>query len=200
LPDYGLPKALQSISPIVKAGELVSTERYESCAGGKLHSSSALTINAGIILFDTIYPYNSEKLTIGGMQKVDLDPKNIKYVLISHAHGGSHRRRRDAADSQKHIATRAAATGATVLLSNQSEFDNTINKNRMLGRGTGAHSYELGADWVQRYVQVMQGCARAAQLRLEQQLVRSAMPSRRLGRGATGIRGAGSLRIKRFRN
>ena len=55
--------------------------------GGKLHSAWALTTRDGIILIDTIYPYNSEELVIGGMQKVGLDPKNIKYVLISHAHG-----------------------------------------------------------------------------------------------------------------
>jgi len=72
-------------------------------------------------------------------------------------------------DSQKHMAARAASTGATVLLSNHSEFDNAYNKNRMLaGRGLGPHPYEIGADWVQRYFQVMQGCARAAQIRLEQ--------------------------------
>ena len=42
---------------------------------------------------------------------------------------------------------------------------------RMLaGRGGGPHLYEIGADWVQRYFQVMQGFARAAQLKLEQQL------------------------------
>ena len=55
--------------------------------GGKLHSAWALTTKDGIILIDTIYPYNSEALIIGGMQKIGLDPKNIKYVLISHAHG-----------------------------------------------------------------------------------------------------------------
>jgi hypothetical protein len=38
------------------------------------------------------------------------------------------------------------------------------------GRGEGLHRYEIGADWVQRYFQVMHGCARAAQLKLEQQL------------------------------
>jgi len=76
-------------------------------------------------------------------------------------------------DSQKHMAGRAAATGATVLLSNHSEFDNAFNKNRMLaGRGNGPHPYEIGADLVQRYFQVMQGCARAAQIRLEQQAAR----------------------------
>ena len=239
--------------------------------GGKLHSSWALTTKEGIILIDTIYPYNSEELVIGGMKKLGLDPKNIKYVLISHAHadhiggaemlqtrykarvvmggpdwdwvekypnryktmapkrdivatdgmkitlGGStvtiwltpghtpgtmsytftvldHGKPVNVAysggtafnfvnntpdpgiknfqtyiDSQKHMAAKAAATSATVLLSNHSEFDNAFNKNRMLaGRGKGPHPYEIGADWVQRYFQVMQGCARAAQLRLEQ--------------------------------
>ena len=239
--------------------------------GGKIHSSWALTTKQGIILIDTIYPYNSEELILGGMRKLGLDPKNIKYVLISHAHadhiGGAemlqHRYKprvvmgapdwdwvekypnryktmapkRDIVatdgmqitlggatvtiwltpghtpgtmsytftvldrgkpvnvaysggtafnfvnntpdpgiknfqtyiDSQKHMAEKAEATGSTVLLSNHSEFDNAYNKNRMLaGRGKGPHPYEIGADWVQRYFQVMQGCARAAQLRLEQ--------------------------------
>ena len=54
--------------------------------GGKLHSAWALTTREGIILIDTIFPYNSEELIIGGMRKVGLDPKNIKYVIISHAH------------------------------------------------------------------------------------------------------------------
>ena len=41
----------------------------------------------------------------------------------------------------------------------------------LAGRGNGPHPYELGADSVQRYFQVMQGCARAAQLKLEQKVV-----------------------------
>ena len=240
--------------------------------GGKIHSAWALTTRDGIILIDTIYPYNSEELILGGMRKLGLDPKTIKYVLVSHAHGDhiggaqmlqsrygarvvmggpdwdnvvrfpnrykTMAPRRDIVatdgmkitlggetltvwltpghtpgtisytfpvldrgkrvnvaysggtafnfvnntpdpgirnfqtyiDSQKHMAGRAAATGATVLLSNHSEFDNAFNKNRMLaGRGDGPHPYEIGADWVQRYFQVMQGCARAAQIRLESQ-------------------------------
>lgn len=247
--------------------------------GGKLHSAWALTTKEGIILIDTIYPYNSEELIIGGMQKLGLDPKNIKYVLISHAHGDhlggaemlqtrygvrvvmggpdwdwvakypnrykTMAPKRDIVatdgmkitlgdttvtiwltpghtpgtlsytftvldrgkpvnaalsggtafnfvnntpdpgiknfqtyiDSQKHVAEKAAATGATVLLSNHSEFDDAFNKNRMLaGRGNGPHPYELGADSVQRYFLVMQGCARAAQLRLEQKRVETVMP------------------------
>src|SRR3982750_4688996 len=54
--------------------------------GGKVHSAWALKTKEGIILIDTIYPYNSEELIIGGMKKVGLDPKNIKYLIVSHAH------------------------------------------------------------------------------------------------------------------
>ena len=55
--------------------------------GGKVHSSWALTTSEGIILIDTIFPYNSEELIVGGLKKLGLDPGNIKYLLISHAHG-----------------------------------------------------------------------------------------------------------------
>ena len=245
--------------------------------GGKIHSSWALRTRDGIILIDTIYPYNSEELVVGGLDKLGLDPKDIKYVLISHAHadhiGGAEMLqkrygvrvvmggpdwdwvekypnryktmapKRDIVatdgmkitlggttvtvwltpghtpgtlsytftvpdrgrpvnvaysggtafnfvnntpdpgiknfqtyiDSQRHMAAKAAATGASVLLSNHSEFDNAYNKNRMLaGRGKGPHPYDIGADWVQRYFQVMQGCARAAQIRLEQKAAEAA--------------------------
>jgi len=238
--------------------------------GGKVHSSWALTTSEGIILIDTIYPYNSEELIVGGLKKLGLDPANIKYVIVSHAHGdhigGSEllqarygarvvmggpdwdavekypnryktmapkrnivatdgmkitlggqtvtiwltpghtpgtlsytftvldrgkpvnvvysggtafnfanntpdpgiRNFQTYIDSQKHIASKAAETGATVLLSNHSEFDNAVDKNRMLaGRGNGPHSYEVGPEGVQRYFRVLQGCARAAQLGLE---------------------------------
>jgi metallo-beta-lactamase class B len=241
--------------------------------GGKVHSSWALNTSEGIILFDTIFPYNSEELIVGGLKKVGLDPRNIKYLLISHAHGDhiggaemlqtrykprvvmgepdwnavekypnrykTMAPKRDIVatdgmritlggtavtiwhtpghtpgtlsytftvldggkplnvaysggtafnfvnntpnpgirnfqtyiDSQKRMAEKARASGATVLLSNHSEFDSAVNKNRMLaGRGNGPHPYEVGAEGVQRYFQVMQGCARAAQLRLEQRL------------------------------
>jgi metallo-beta-lactamase class B len=77
--------------------------------------------------------------------------------------------------SQRHTAAKAKETGATVPVSNHSEFDNAYSKNRMLaGGGDGSHSYELGADWVQRYFKVTENCARATQLKVEQ----SATPRR----------------------
>ena len=245
--------------------------------GGKVHSSWALKTSEGIILFDTIYPYNSEELILGGMKKLGLDPKDIKYVIISHAHQdhiggaemiqkryGSHvvmsepdwslveklpnrfktmapKREIVAVDgmkitlgestvtlwftpghtdgtqsftfqvtdrgqpvnvvysggtalvyewnlpewsiknletyiaSQRHLAEKAKETGASVLISNHSEFDNAYNKTRMMaGRGDGVHPFENGADWVQRYFKVTENCARATQLKVQQ----SYMPMR----------------------
>jgi hypothetical protein len=55
--------------------------------GGKVHTSWALPTSEGIIIIDTIYPYNSEELIIGGPERLGLDPADIKYVIISHAHG-----------------------------------------------------------------------------------------------------------------
>ena len=246
--------------------------------GGKVHTSWALTTSEGIIIIDTTYPYNSEELIVGGLERLGLDPDDIRYVIISHAHGDhiggaqilqercdarvvmggadwdlvetypnrytSMAPRRDIVatdgmeitlgdttvtiwetpghtpgtlsytftvlddgrpvnvaysggtafnfvndtpdpgienfqtyiESQEYMAEQAAAAGATVLLSNHSEFDNAVGRNRMLaGRGDGPHPYELGEEWVQRYFRVMQGCARAAQLRLEKTLAEAAV-------------------------
>ena len=55
--------------------------------GGKLHTAWALVTSQGIIIIDTIYPYNSEELIIGGLERLGLDPEEIRYVIISHAHG-----------------------------------------------------------------------------------------------------------------
>jgi hypothetical protein len=55
--------------------------------GGKLHSAWVLQVSAGYILLDTIYPYNSEELILGGMQRLALNPREIRYAVISHAHG-----------------------------------------------------------------------------------------------------------------
>src|SRR6476620_1795897 len=54
--------------------------------GTKIHSAWALTTSEGIILIDTVYDYNSEEAIVEGMKKLGLDPANVKYVIISHAH------------------------------------------------------------------------------------------------------------------
>jgi metallo-beta-lactamase class B len=55
--------------------------------GTRIHSAWALTTSAGIIVIDTLFDYAIEPEMIEGMKTLGLDPRDIKYVLISHAHG-----------------------------------------------------------------------------------------------------------------
>src|SRR2546423_3781794 len=55
--------------------------------GTKIHSSWALTTSDGIILIDTLFDYAVEPEIVEGLTTLGLDPRAIKYVLISHAHG-----------------------------------------------------------------------------------------------------------------
>ena len=69
------------------------------------------------------------------------------------------------------MADMAKAQGATVVMSNHSEFDNAVNKIRMIpGRKPEEpNPFEIGADAVGRYFEVSEECATVAQLKLKQQ-------------------------------
>ena len=55
--------------------------------GTKIHNSWALKTSTGIIIIDTLYDYAIEPEIVDGLKALKLDPKQIKYVIISHAHG-----------------------------------------------------------------------------------------------------------------
>jgi metallo-beta-lactamase class B len=55
--------------------------------GTQIHSSWALTTSQGIIIIDTLYDYAAEPEIVEGLTRLGLDPRNVKYVIISHAHG-----------------------------------------------------------------------------------------------------------------
>ncbi len=55
--------------------------------GTSVHTSWALTTSDGIIIIDTLFDYAIDPEIVEGLTKLGLDPRNIKYVLISHAHG-----------------------------------------------------------------------------------------------------------------
>ena len=242
--------------------------------GGSIHTAWLLTTAAGHILIDTEFPYNSGVLILEGMRKFGFDPRDIRYIIISHAHGDhiggvqivqeasgatvvmgeadwdlvqrfpnryaamtpdrsngievsepmelrlgervvhvyptpghtdgtlsyvftAHDFNRpvvvaysggtafnfqtDRPDpgipnleryiaSQEMFARSAAEAGATVLLSNHSEFDNAHNKSRMIaGRGFGPNPFVSSVDSVQGYFDVMTNCARAKIIGLERQ-------------------------------
>jgi metallo-beta-lactamase class B len=71
-------------------------------------------------------------------------------------------------DSQKRMAKAAAAAGASVVLSNHSEYDNAYTKARLVGvkREVGEENpFTMGPESVQSYFTVMEECATASKLR-----------------------------------
>lgn len=236
--------------------------------GTRQHSSWALRTSEGLIIIDTNFAWATEPEIVDGLTTLGLDPRQIKYVVISHAHGdhdqgAAELQKRfgakvvmgaadweatlqrpataaggvptrdvvvgadgmkltlgdtvitivstpghspgtlsyvfpvkdqgrtvqvaysggtltgafgtDAArwdeyiDSQKRIAKAAADAGASVILSNHSEYDNAYTKARLIAarREVGEnHPFIVGADAVQRYFTVMTECATASKLRV----------------------------------
>jgi metallo-beta-lactamase class B len=69
--------------------------------------------------------------------------------------------------SQKKMAEAAARAGATVVMSNHSEYDGAYTKARLVAlRQPGEpHPYDVGTDGVQRYFKVMEECTEAMKLR-----------------------------------
>ena len=236
--------------------------------GTRQHSSWALQTSDGIIVIDTNFAWATEPEIIAGLTKLGLNPRDIKYVVISHAHGDHDQGAAElqkrfgakvvmgAADwestlqrpqtaaggvptrdivvgpegykltlgdttvqmiatpghtpgtlsyvfpvrdegrpvvvaysggtltgafgtdsarwdeyvaSQGKIAKAAADAGATVILSNHSEYDGAYTKARLIPapRQIGeTHPFIVGAEGVQRYFTVMAECALASKLRL----------------------------------
>ena len=235
--------------------------------GTRQHSSWALQTSDGIIIIDTNFAWATEPEIIEGLTKLGLNPRDIKYVVISHAHGdhdqgAAELQKRfgakvvmgtadwastlqrpataaggvptrdiavgpegykltlgdttvqivatpghtngtlsyvfpvkdqgrtvmvaysggtltgafgtDAARwdeyiaSQRKIAKAASDAGASVILSNHSEYDGAYTKARLIAapRQVGeTHPFIVGTDGVQRYFTVMSECATASKLR-----------------------------------
>jgi metallo-beta-lactamase class B len=55
--------------------------------GTRQHSSWALQTSAGLIIIDTNFAWATQPEIIDGLTKLGLQPSDIKYVIISHAHG-----------------------------------------------------------------------------------------------------------------
>lgn len=55
--------------------------------GTRQHSSWALRTSEGLIIIDTNFAWAIQPEIIDGLTTLGLDPRDIKYVIISHAHG-----------------------------------------------------------------------------------------------------------------
>src|ERR1051326_5293874 len=53
----------------------------------KVNSAWAVKTSQGIILIDTLFGYAAQDAIVDGMKKMGLDPADIKYIIVSHAHG-----------------------------------------------------------------------------------------------------------------
>ena len=71
-------------------------------------------------------------------------------------------------NSARKFAAAAAAAGASVLMTNQSEFDSAASRIKMLAarRPGEPHPFEFGRDGVQRYFKVLDECAQVARIKL----------------------------------
>jgi metallo-beta-lactamase class B len=229
--------------------------------GTKVHSAWAIVGSQGIVVIEALFDYAAREEILDGLKKVGLDPKNVKYVILSHAHGDhdggapllqdsikdvhiiygaedwdavdkrtAGKAKRDIVGtdgmkvsvgdasvqivtmpghtpgtlsylfevrdngkplriayvggtaisfngstayydgyiaSSKKMAKAAADYGATVLMSNHSEFDDGYLKaHTAANRKPGApNPFEVGADGVARYFTVVQACTTAARIR-----------------------------------
>ena len=52
----------------------------------KVNSAWEVKTTQGIILIDTLFGYAPQDAIVDGLKKVGLDPADIKYIIVSHAH------------------------------------------------------------------------------------------------------------------
>jgi metallo-beta-lactamase class B len=83
-------------TPTTPFAEMFDTERQRMAPmkvfdnlymlGMKTATAWALTTSGGIILFDAMFHYNVKETVVESLVALGLDPAEIKYVIISHAH------------------------------------------------------------------------------------------------------------------
>lgn len=82
-PPKGLPKELFDNTP------LIPTRVFDNlyCIGSKSVVAWALNTSEGIILIDSMWDNRDAQLILDGIQKVGLNPADIKMILLTHGHG-----------------------------------------------------------------------------------------------------------------
>lgn len=85
--------------------------------GTRQHSSWALKTSAGLIIIDTNFAWATQPEILDGLAKLKLDPKTIKYVILSHAHG----------DHDQGVATLQNKFGAKVVMGGP-DWDATLKR------------------------------------------------------------------------
>jgi metallo-beta-lactamase class B len=103
--------------------------------GTKIHSAWALTTSEGIIVIDTLFDYAIDPEIVEGLTKLGLEPRNIKYVLISHAHG----------DHDQGAALLQSRYGAKVVMG-ASDWDSTLQRPATAAGGVPKRDIAVGPE------------------------------------------------------
>jgi metallo-beta-lactamase class B len=103
--------------------------------GTRQHSSWALRTSAGIIIIDTNFAWATQPEIIDGMTKLGLNPSDIKYVIISHAHG----------DHDQGAAELQSRFGAKVVMG-AADWESTLQRPATAAGGVPKRDISVGPD------------------------------------------------------
>ena len=103
--------------------------------GTKIHSSWALTTSDGIVLIDTLFDYAVAPEIVEGLTSLGLDPRTVKYVLISHAHG----------DHDQGAALLQRRYGAKIVMG-AADWDSTLARPASAAGGVPKRDVVVGAE------------------------------------------------------
>lgn len=103
--------------------------------GTRQHSSWALQTSGGIILIDTNFSWAIEPEIVEGLTKLGLNPRDVKYVIISHAHG----------DHDQGAALLQSRYGAKVVMGS-ADWDATLQRPATAAGGVPKRDITVGQD------------------------------------------------------
>jgi metallo-beta-lactamase class B len=103
--------------------------------GTRIHSAWALTTSEGIIVIDTLFDYAVEPEIVEGLTTLGLNPRDVKYVLISHAHG----------DHDQGAALLQSRYGAKVVMG-AADWDSTLQRSATAAGGVPKRDIAVGPE------------------------------------------------------
>src|SRR4029453_10833344 len=103
--------------------------------GTRIHSAWALTTSDGIIVIDTLFDYAIGPEIVEGLSGLGLNPRDIKYVVISHAHG----------DHDQGAALLQSRYGAKVVMG-AADWDATLQRPATAAGGGPKRTLSAGPD------------------------------------------------------
>src|SRR5438093_9133257 len=86
-PGPAAPRSREPYAWWAEPAKVFDNLYYVGTSNQNNQSVWAVTTSEGIILIDSAYDYTVKELITNGFKRVGLDPAQIKYVILHHAHG-----------------------------------------------------------------------------------------------------------------